>query len=1175
MKKTLLFNALLGGLAMGLVHHAAYAQTGPLDPAFGTAGQVRTSVTAAPSADVARDVAVQPDGKIVVLGDGQGGTELVRYLPDGTLDATFGTGGKSTSRLVPSASSALYCLGTNRSKKPQALSLLQQPDGKLVVAGAVLDTTLFGGQALAWMVSRYLPNGQLDTSFGPSGKPYAKCGNSTGGSAYKVVRQSSGRLVVLGTDTGLNSRSTSAVGLTADGVPDNAFPNTYLGTNVNFYVTDAVVDAMDRIWVVGTSSYMPSTGGNWTYQRLGLYRLLANGQLDTSFGTNGEVLLNVNGRFTTGKSIALLPTGNVVVLGAAQANVNSSAYLPFLASYSATGTLDPAFGTAGVAVVQQPTLNASDLAVQSDGKLLVTATDYTTSNRYTSALLRWLPSGQLDTSYGLNGMVLVRENTLAALALQPDDKAVAVGGPGTSNAALGMQFSTIRVLPTANCTQVDAGGSQTVCLGSTRTFKLGNVSNPTSGLTYSWTVSPAISGFAASTGNPTVTLPNVTTPTTYVFSLSATSATSCTPTDQMQLVVVPDIATTMQPTASPNLINGGQMVTLRVTNPLAGATYAWSGPGLQTTTGTTVTAVPPADNNSVRYTVTGTLGTCTSSAGVQVGVRVPGTPAWSWATAQLSRQLSRPESIVTDAGGNAYVAGWFYDSTFINTPFRLRGNRRPNIYVAKYGPTGSILWTKRYNSLTTTGDGAVLAIGANGIYLAGSFTDSIRLGNTPQLKASNGSSFLARLTAAGDVVWARNMPFPTNQPITNIWASSMRADAQDNIYLGGQYTSTTSSYTQGCVAKLDGASGALIWFQGLTGPAGSGVSSIDLDGLGNIAIAGGGTGPFAFGTLTVAATGSTNFVGRLDAQQGMPQWLRPVLSGTSSLGGATTQVATNAAGDVFMTCTSSASSVTFAGATTAADLTVARSGRVGDGEVFMARYSATGTPVWAQRAGSQPSAISYSRGLQIRGGAVYLAGYFSGSINFGAVTLLAPSLYTGFIAKYAAATGANEWAQQSGSGNTVPAAEGLAVDALGNCWLSGTYIGIYNGVQGAGFGANWLPHTAPFSGPSEQGFLARLGTSVGLATSVARNSSGAALNLYPNPVHGTPLYLELTGSATVGGPVQVTLLSSLGQRVYEVTLANSTPAAKLSIPTQQLAPGMYLVRVRTALGTHFGKVQVN
>ena len=115
---------------------SSYVQASPgnLDPSFGSGGKVTTAIGV--TDDEVFALAVQPDGKTVAAGYSNTGTlgspidvfALTRYNTDGSLDATFGTGGKVTT-----------AIGTVRDK---AFALVIQPDGKLVAAGYSYDTLL-------------------------------------------------------------------------------------------------------------------------------------------------------------------------------------------------------------------------------------------------------------------------------------------------------------------------------------------------------------------------------------------------------------------------------------------------------------------------------------------------------------------------------------------------------------------------------------------------------------------------------------------------------------------------------------------------------------------------------------------------------------------------------------------------------------------------------------------------------------------------------------------------------------------------------------------------------------------------------------------------------------------------------------------------------------------------
>jgi uncharacterized delta-60 repeat protein len=163
---------------------ARYELTGVLDSSFGTGGKVTTDF--GPGLDSARAVAVQPDGKIVAAGftrssgvPVESNLALARYKSDGSLDPTFGSGGKVVTDLGTGNDSA------------EALAL--QPDGKIVVAGHALASA--GNFDFA--VARYNPDGSLDATFGSGGKAITSFGASND-LAEAVAIQPNRRIVAAG-----------------------------------------------------------------------------------------------------------------------------------------------------------------------------------------------------------------------------------------------------------------------------------------------------------------------------------------------------------------------------------------------------------------------------------------------------------------------------------------------------------------------------------------------------------------------------------------------------------------------------------------------------------------------------------------------------------------------------------------------------------------------------------------------------------------------------------------------------------------------------------------------------------------------------------------------------------------------------------------------------------------
>ncbi|MFF1630386.1 calcium-binding protein [Streptomyces sp. NPDC058272] len=210
-----------------------YLADGSPDPAFGTAGQVVTSFT---EGALGYDMALQPDGRIVVAGY-TGSTRfdfaLARYNANGSLDSGFGTGGRVTTDFG----------GTN----DRANDLALQPDGRIVTAG--IRNTNF-------VVARYNTDGSLDTGFGTSGRTVTDFGAYDEASAVAV--QSDGKIVAFGT-TGDDRALARYLGGT--GTPPPPPPGVDLSVTKTGPATVAIGDrATYTVTVTNTSTSTSATG---------------------------------------------------------------------------------------------------------------------------------------------------------------------------------------------------------------------------------------------------------------------------------------------------------------------------------------------------------------------------------------------------------------------------------------------------------------------------------------------------------------------------------------------------------------------------------------------------------------------------------------------------------------------------------------------------------------------------------------------------------------------------------------------------------------------------------------------------------------------------------------------------------------------------------------------------
>ena len=178
----------LGGSSLGATNRLGLVRldaNGSLDPSFGTGGVVTEQVT---GANFPQAIAVQPNGKIVVTGEGapflQSDAFLVRFQDSGTLDDSFGQNG------------AVFISAGLWGDALYAVTL--QPDGKIVATGLAF----WGGDYGSWLIVRLLADGTPDQTFGVEGEVQLGLGApgplSPISQAFSVLVQADGKIVVAG-----------------------------------------------------------------------------------------------------------------------------------------------------------------------------------------------------------------------------------------------------------------------------------------------------------------------------------------------------------------------------------------------------------------------------------------------------------------------------------------------------------------------------------------------------------------------------------------------------------------------------------------------------------------------------------------------------------------------------------------------------------------------------------------------------------------------------------------------------------------------------------------------------------------------------------------------------------------------------------------------------------------
>lgn len=274
--------------------------------------------------------------------------------------------------------------------------------------------------ALSTVLSAQAP-GTLDSQFGAGGVTLFPF--STYPSECRAMAvQTDGRVVLGGHYQSGGKGNLAFVRLTVNGTPDNTFGSggSAIVAQNNSSVNLQALQILSNGKIVGggNSDGMPT-----------LVRLNANGTIDNTFGAGGQV--SFDGGITALSDMKVLPDGKIVGAGIADLG-NGKLFCAF--RRNADGSADNSFGTAGFAyanIGSQPSLLR--MAVQSDGKILLTGTVFFNLTKYDLALFRFTANGGPDNTFGTNGLVTTVLSTNSAyeqgnaLTVQPDGKIVVAG----------------------------------------------------------------------------------------------------------------------------------------------------------------------------------------------------------------------------------------------------------------------------------------------------------------------------------------------------------------------------------------------------------------------------------------------------------------------------------------------------------------------------------------------------------------------------------------------------------------------------------------------------------------------------------------------------------------------------------------------------------------------------
>jgi uncharacterized delta-60 repeat protein len=369
---------ILGGFFTAVNGHgqnylARLLPNGTTDTSFNTLGG---------ASDAVYDVAIQPDGKVLVAGSfvaiaGAIRPYVTRLNADGSRDTGFVT--------------TLPLPGSPTSTPTIVYSLSLQSDGKVVIGGLIVKTPF--PNLTTTPIMRLNADGSTDDSFNPG---------TISSNAYKVAVQPDGKIMMCGFFSTINGTSRNRIArLNSNGSLDTSFNP---GTGANVVVYNFNVRSDGKVVVVGRFTTFNGIG------RINIALLSASGTLDES--------LNAASTAGTIFNLSVSAEGKILALGAFQ--TISDPLRDSMVLFNVAGSVD-----GSVNLNTTATGGMRSLAVQLDGKILVAGVFGRVNGVSRTRLARLNPDGTLDPTFNAGNL---SGNLITTIYLQPDGKILAGGG---------------------------------------------------------------------------------------------------------------------------------------------------------------------------------------------------------------------------------------------------------------------------------------------------------------------------------------------------------------------------------------------------------------------------------------------------------------------------------------------------------------------------------------------------------------------------------------------------------------------------------------------------------------------------------------------------------------------------------------------------------------------------
>jgi hypothetical protein len=528
-------------------------------------------------------------------------------------------------------------------------------------------------------------------------------------------------------------------------------------------------------------------------------------------------------------------------------------------------------------------------------------------------------------------------------------------------------------------------------------------------------------------------------------------------------------------------------------------------------------------------------------------------PNWLWAKSAGGTGSENALSIASNGSRNVYISGDFISkaiafdtNTLINTD--TSGNTM-DIFLANYDVNGNVVWVKHAGG-TNDDDASSVAVGSSkNIYISGWFSSSSLVFDSDTITNMGLSDiFLTKYDTNGNVIWAKCFG-----GIGTEFSGTIAIDDSENIYVAGSFKSDTITFgsftltntinNNNCydifLIKLD-SNGNVLWARSAKGPGDDEPTSITIDAIGNIYLA----GFFISDTISFGSNTLTNtyhngvfrteiFITKYDAG-GNVLWAKNAQGINDDY---PSSIATDASGYVYFAGSFSSDTLHFGSATLINSITSLINPTPED--IFLAKLDSSGNIIWAKSFFGLNYDYAISLALDASGN-IYLTGRFMGTLNFGNNSISNAGFINSFLAKFDN-NGNDLWVKRIG-GTKNDFAGSAVLDASDNIYMIGT------------FGSNTLAFDSINLINTSLGyydvFLAKIGREV--LTGINDVSEPINITFFPNPA---------SENITIIIPKKATLeIITISGQILETLYSTEN---MVTIDVENYSKGVYIVRVKT------------